>query len=220
MYIHLEKFEESLLMGPKQNRSVKEVDLEAIIPPQTTPVVWAGCRCREPAHQIKWTFPFGGYGIYFSKASLERLIQPLYCNGSPKNNFELEVCEFLKNNRTMLGEEAFFQSGMSVGDLMGEYTKNVNMFCLHSDTMLAYIVNFYNISRHVVSEWEVGDGHVHSRIHAWLDSEIYSSWKGNCVYEGTHENCTSKAPVCHYVNEEIMNRIQVDVKNEFPDKYN
>ena len=41
------------------------------------PQVWAGCYVRKPVMDANITFPYGGFGTYYNRKSIERLIQPI-----------------------------------------------------------------------------------------------------------------------------------------------
>ena len=136
-YINLEMFEDQLLRIPQKEVQEKSLtlddELKMVYPTQNTPVVWAGCRVRRPIYQIHDTFPYGGYGAMFSKAAIERFIQPLYCNET-MTGFEREACEHWTPlyQDFQIAEKQFFEPGMSLSDLMGAYITKVEPFCLHS----------------------------------------------------------------------------------------
>ena len=52
----------------------------AIYPSPGTPIVLAGCRAQAPNHLLTWTIPFEGYGTFFRKRSIIRMLQPLHCD--------------------------------------------------------------------------------------------------------------------------------------------
>jgi len=238
-YVNLEMFEEELLRNPqeevKQKNLTLQDELSMVYPTQNTPVVWAGCRVRRPTSLLHDTIPFGGFGVMFSKAAIERMIQPLYCNDT-STGFEWEACEHWTPayQNFSIGEFEHFRPGMSVSDLMGNYTKNVSPFCLHSDWAVGYFVNYFNISRHVVPT-----GHLHpdkaendkiywyndqmgdvkqARLHAWHDgSELYKQEEGNC--RKIHRRCDEKSGLCHQMDEHRMKSVHQKVTNLFPTKY-
>jgi hypothetical protein len=238
-YINLEMVENQLLRTPQQVVRDKNLTLEdelaMVYPTQNTPVVWAGCRVRYPAHIVQDTSAFGGFGILFSRAAIERFIQPLYCNDG-STGFEWEACEHWTPayHEVSIGDAQFFEPGMSVSDLMGSYVRNVETFCLHSDWAVAYFVNYFNISRHVVPT-----GHTHpykqendkvywyndqmgdikqARLHAWHDgSEHYQKALGNCKNIG--DKCNETSGVCHNVDEELFNSLHQKVTHLWPKKF-
>jgi len=206
-YINLEHIVELMIRGPQRRAVGGDVDeLTTEFPTQNTPVVWAGCRVRAIDHIIKWSIPYGGYGTFFSKGSLERLIQPLYCNGT-NVGFDQERCLGLEpktNQNSTIGEKKYFESGDSVNQMMYKYIRKEETFCLHSDWFIGFLVNFYNISRHVVDNgmrfdnpWTASE----MRLHSFMNSEIYSKPSGNCIDAG---KCKANATVCHYINETGM----------------
>jgi hypothetical protein len=93
---------------------------------------------------IKWSFPYGGFGTVFTRASIERMLRPIHCqNATAGDDFIQGCCQSLKKNR--IGERAVFQEGMSVLDLFHVYSA-LRMFCIHSDWLTGYIANFYGLS--------------------------------------------------------------------------
>mmetsp|Transcript_6288 Transcript_6288/g.7967 ORF Transcript_6288/g.7967 Transcript_6288/m.7967 type:complete len:553 (-) Transcript_6288:206-1864(-) len=239
-YVNLEIVEEMLLRTPE--KEVKDTNMTfdeelntMVYPTKNTPVVWAGCRVRHPQYIIQDTIPYGGYGILFSKASLERLIQPIYCNET-RTGFEWEACEHWTPTYAnwSIGEKEYWEPGMSISDLMGTYVSNLNPFCLHSDWAIGYFVNHFNISRHVVPTGhlhpdkapddkiyfyndQMGDVK-HARLHAFHDgSEIYKRHEGHC--KKFKKRCDSKAGVCHEQSEGLMEKTYRQVKALYPKKY-
>jgi hypothetical protein len=223
----LDVFTNDYLIKPEQEENeIPEGD--RLIPPPNIPVVWAGCRVRSPINMINMTIPYGGYGTFFTKGALKRMMIPLHCNvSSPDNDkkyphpFEKEACEQLKPGKATIGEGKYYKSGMSLQELMMAYTEKESMFCLHSDWFLAYWANQYNVSRHVIAEplhpgkkWRFDDlmnDVPHSRLHTLSykeldDSEYYHAPEGNCAY-GDIETCHVHAKVCHRVNSTLMKRV-------------
>jgi len=185
----------------------------ALIPHHTTPVVFAGCRIRHPINEVNFTFPYGGYGQFFSRGALLRMIQPLYCNNTSLTGFEQEACERINDPKAVTIEERkYFEPGMSVSDLMEAYTAAAE-FCSHSDWITAYFVNFYNISRHVVDDgvWLNAESRMdnvkEARFHTFDKSEIYRSnvdvSPGHCG-TGDFKACTHQSMICHRQSSEDM----------------
>ncbi len=174
-YVNLEMFEEELLRAPaeevKQKNLTLQDELSMVYPTQNTPVVWAGCRIRRPISVLQDTIPYGGFGVMFSKAAIERMIQPLYCNNT-STGFEWEACEHFTpayQNLSSIGELEYFNPGMSVSDLMGSYTEKISPFCLHSGTLAikllpslpfqdAFVFNFFRFSFSLLfgEDWAIG----------------------------------------------------------------
>lgn len=89
-YVNIDHIIELFLENPARQKDAG-MDLEAMVyPPKDVPVVTAGCRVDKP---VPFNFPFGGYGVFFSRGSLQKLIQPLQCYGDNNNNNNHEgVC--------------------------------------------------------------------------------------------------------------------------------
>lgn len=179
-YVNLEHITEAMLRQPNQRESkglLHQDDLSSFIPTHHTPVVFAGCRVRLPVHQANFTFPFGGFGTFFSKGALERLIHPLYCNDSTSHNgnhnhnwttnnnnnnhnnakksleqYETNACQMLTTpGKALLDEHQFYEPGRNLAEIMWALAKDeAASGCLHSDWMVGYMINYYHLSRHVV----------------------------------------------------------------------
>jgi hypothetical protein len=212
-YVNMDHILKMMITDPKKYEE-NGGNLEMIrFPPSNTPVVTAGCRARASDHLLTWIFPFGGFGVFFSKGSLERLIQPLHC-GDNVDEFEQGTCAKLlhkeENASPMnitIAEERFFEVGDSLNKVFYKYARNIDHFCVHSDWFIGYISNFYNISRHTIggTYWDDKKMDVQeNRLHTFEDSEIYDSnsrTRGQCAYGGEHgKECDEKATVCHHVN--------------------
>jgi len=133
-----------------------------------------------------------------------------------------------------LGEEAYFQSGESLHRVFHKYVLDIDYLCIHSDWFFGYIANFLNVSRHVSQKGELpimSNGKVverslfdedekaaHisvNRLHTIMSSELGGGKvEGNCPYghtenkdEGVFRKCVPNATICHYINEEEMERL-------------
>jgi len=93
-------------------------------PPEETNLL-AGCYFTYMEDWISFSWPTGGFGSFLPKAAIERLMQPVHCNevdekGQVADPFSRLVCWRLQQND--LGEQQFFQDGMSVADLMHQFS--------------------------------------------------------------------------------------------------
>lgn len=241
--VNIEYISKALCLQPKERdeeqRQHKKVstqqkndNVKQLLEPQLphVPTVYAGCLVRMPPVQtIKFSFPYGGFGTFFSRGALERFATPLQCNFEEYSkdsmirrsdpwllsSFAKEVCrQLLPSAKVHVGERTLFTRGMSVSDLMGAYiASKQHSSCLHSDWAVGYFVNFYNISRHT----PIGDGDwyhefdtqtPHGRIFDLDGSLIYKKVLNYCRNNGAEE--CRKHPtraICHQLNPKDMNEM-------------
>lgn len=93
--------------------------------------------------QKGFEFPWGGYGVFIPRASIERLVTPLYCNNTDIQGFEKKACRRIEEN--LVGESDVFESGMSISDLAYMMSKR-DRFCMHSDHFSGYLISYYFLS--------------------------------------------------------------------------
>ena len=190
----------------------------------TTSMVAAGCLIRKPTNQINFTFPYGGYGTIVGGEVLAKMFQPLHC---PSGFFDdgyghlpfgldqsIDICNRLKENN--VEELQYFTNGMNLVELMYKYAKtdmyrNVSQwkgekvgdgFCMHSDWVLGYFINYYNVSSHVKDAYyrDVAQ----SRIEEFQGSELYGSRKkGFCSQD--QKACEHGSKICHRVTPQWLN---------------
>jgi hypothetical protein len=159
--------------------------------------VSVGCLIRLPAHTVRFSFPYGGFGSVVSRGSLEKLVRPIECPSSD----DQAICDRLQEN--IVGELRYFRNGMSLIDLIHAYVSTERYrdvdrwstgFCMHSDWVLGYFVNFYNVSRHV----EDPDDELvpQARIEPFVKGSEYHyrQRRGLCKNEGA---CRQGDAVCH-----------------------
>jgi len=169
----------------------------------TVPIVYAGCAMQFHPRNLMWTFPWGGYGVVFSRGSIENLIHPLDCKNnlshSKMKDFELLACARIQDN--LLGERDLFRDGMSISDLASAISSKKD-FCMHSDWLTGHLVNYYFLSEPVEVEYH--------RIHEYF-------WRDNCAFEvgvagddGKRLRCTRKSHVCHKRSSQEMKNIKTE----------
>jgi len=220
-YVNLEHITEAMLRQPHQRESqglLHQDDLNSFIPTHHTPIVFAGCRVRLPIHMVNFTFPFGGFGTFFSKGALKRLIHPLYCNDSTSHNgnhnhnwtknknsnndnnakksleqYETNACQMLTTpGKTLLDEHKFYEPGRNLAEIMWALAKDeAASGCLHSDWMMGYMINYYHLSRHVVHH----ENNQHTRA-GWNDARQTSNvisrlhaFMSSEIYKQNEGNC-------------------------------
>lgn len=120
--------------------------------PVQEPWAVAGCNFNF-LKETGFTFPYRGLGTFLTKAAVQRLLQPFYCDG--RNNDELSNMSCWRLNQNALGEKQFYKQGMNVADLMQAYSAGLPFtgveswtdtgYCMHSDHALAYFLNFYHV---------------------------------------------------------------------------
>jgi len=145
-------------------------------------------------------FPWGGFGTIFNRASLELLIQPLYCvddlSHTYSNKFEANACSRLNEN--LLEEKNVYKSGMSISDLAYAMSAR-DYFCMHSDHLTGYLVNQYLLSQlNPGGKYRIhGYGGKVSRKHSCSEENDICHWMTYPGYmqmealTGYHKNITS-----------------------------
>lgn len=198
---------------------------------------YAGCLVRDPVHQINFTFPFGGFGSILSKGALRNLFEPIHCPTPPLpsssssvlvNDQHQPLCDRIAENN--VDERPSFQTGMNLAQLMYQYVnahkyRDVNEweqndnggggFCMHSDWVIGYFANYYNVSRHVVEPFYADVPH--ARIEPYKNSEIYKKGTGFCVNEGN--NCKEGSELCHRATPQWMKDETDRLRLKVPTKY-
>lgn len=156
-----------------------------------------------------FTFPWGGYGSFLTKAALQNMVHPIDCRIQHwwfDRRSQL-ACATLEWNA--LGEKRFFRNGMSVNDLMYEYSAQQPFvqslhwremgFCMHSDHALAYFINSYHVAladdEPIVIPYD--------RQNPLVTRHGYTSLDGK-VSKAEHEQCAGNITFCHYVEPSIM----------------
>jgi hypothetical protein len=179
----------------------------------TIPHVVAGCNTRMYA----FTFPYGGFGSFLSRAALQRLLKPIYCTSASSSShiadpFTRLACWRLQLNE--MGELPFFRDGMSVGDLMFRYASkqpysNVANwtwgYCLHSDHVLGYFLTSYHVSvpdSELKSNLQPNDSYRKNFKYTALTSAYHQGRQGECANE--KDACTVDHVVCHYIEPDMM----------------
>ena len=200
---------------------------------------YAGCLVRSPIggpQNTNFTFPFGGFGSIFSKGSLRNLFQPIYCPPTPIDNLQTtnnhQICNQLAKNIVL--EQPYFQFGSNLVELMYEYVSREryrdvhqwkNGYCMHSDWVIGYFVNFYNVSKHVndpnfsykYTEYDPTYKYTPwARMAAYHDSHIYAKPNGYCKNE---RDCKEGSPICHRASPEWMEDETQRLRMKFPEQF-
>jgi len=149
------------------------------------PIAYSGCSKNLITNM-------GGFNLFLSKGSIERLITPLSCSTNTNSDrylmsipdWEAKVCKQLEKN--VLGEFDHFYSGMSLIDIAYEFASKKN-FCLFSGWFMKYLITEYSISE--INE----DG---KRIHPYYE-------KNNCASNGDMY-CKITSHVCNWQTPESL----------------
>lgn len=186
-------------------------------------LVTAGCRFRWPFEFFKdRTLAWGGFGIVFTKHSLELLRRPIHC---PE---DADICDKIEQNQ--VGEQPYFRQGQSLLSMMdrlqqaerySDYRTWKRGYCFHSDWLTTYLVNEYFLSEIDQSDERLADLPYH-RMHAFLGSEV--TFAGNptgvCGKRGDAEGaCPVGSEICHFVTPEQMEELALAKSRLYPDRY-
>eukprot|EP00429_Kryptoperidinium_foliaceum_P011228 CAMPEP_0176003704 /NCGR_PEP_ID=MMETSP0120_2-20121206/1313_1 /TAXON_ID=160619 /ORGANISM="Kryptoperidinium foliaceum, Strain CCMP 1326" /LENGTH=410 /DNA_ID=CAMNT_0017336359 /DNA_START=106 /DNA_END=1338 /DNA_ORIENTATION=- len=168
------------------------------------PFVGAGCRVTNgrPDAEDMVVFPFGGFGLTFSKGTLERFLQPIRADCGSEWQ-ELVLSKIQKN---LIGERDLFRDGMNLAELMQrlalmEPYQNVSGwtrgYCFHGDWIMAIFTQLYRL-------------HSEYYMETLMDSEITVNEDAQVQRTGScgnlRGNCTRSDLVCHYQRPEDMRR--------------
>ena len=196
----------------------------------SSPQLVTGCRFNYPQRE-HFLFPFGGFSTIMSRTVIRNLIQPIHCSSSSsssssdsnsnvlatttRHGFVQSACWRLKQN--LMGELQYFRDGMSIGDLMYVYAKQLSFtevdswkngqgFCFHSDHALGYFFGYYHIA--------VPDEQFTLALH---NSSMYETMRYNYGYVNLagppggckhfKNRCTVKSKICHYIPPQQMHNL-------------
>jgi hypothetical protein len=128
----------------------------------------AGCMIRSRVGEHNFTIPFGGWGTILTRPAIENFQKPLFCEPYQYNSKNVTLTtagddDFAnlacwRLSQDPVGEASVFVEGMSVAELMHAYVKHFRYlaidqweptsvgFCMHSDWVWGYFVNFYHIA--------------------------------------------------------------------------
>jgi hypothetical protein len=205
--------------------------------PPSTPYVRTGC-VFDFLRKSKFRFPFGGFGSFLSKASIERLLQPIDCNNdNDMDPFVQLACRRLLDN--FMGEARYFSNGMNVVELMYEFATQQPFgnvanwttdggYCMHSDHALAYFFNYYHIAATTESllnatqhlDYGTGSGNNDAAtvlpdptdvvLREYSIEAITNETVRSQRGECRHvrENCTVSHTVCHYIEPDQMDALE------------
>jgi hypothetical protein len=171
--------------------------------PANIPFVVSPC----PIIPQGFVHPYGGFGSILTRAAIQNLIHPINCSNTTllrrlkRDRRSRLCCARLQTNA--MGEKRFFRNGMSVADLMYEYSAQQPFssvqdwsglgFCMHSDHALAYFINSYYIA--LPARGRVR--HPGQKIPLRTRHGYTSLKEKQCENERT--GCSINSLFCHYV---------------------
>lgn len=202
------------------------IQMDTLVPtltlqyPSHLPYFIAGCPIRFKRDH-NFSFPFGGYGMIFTKAALYRWSQPLKgCHpflpeSSPtddavdQNDFVSYACNRLHRHHQigermspqLFSQQQHQQRDMTVADIFYSYVHRANYtnvekwdgigYCLHSDWALGYFASEYRIS-------------MNGQLQGFHNSSMSKGVRtGECLHRMETE-CYSNATICHYMTPKGM----------------
>jgi hypothetical protein len=136
-------------------------------------------------------------------------------------------------NANFIGERSLFKEGMSVADLMYAYATDqpysqianwTTGYCMHSDWMWGFFVNFYNLSAH--DENPYFKDIPQARMVGFNESEIYDG-KNTALHINRRKVCdmsgnkcvASISPICHYIPPDQMRNMTVELRRTYPTQF-
>jgi hypothetical protein len=170
-----------------------------------------GCIFTLPK-ELRFNFPYGGFGSVFTRKLLENLMRPIYCQAPKLDGFTRFACWRLKQN--LIGERQFFKEGMSVAELMYSYSTGLKFtevdtwtngigFCFHSDQAIGYFIGYYHVGipDHRLAKAELSDK---LRKHNFY-SYVTIGYGDQC--ENERNECDSESMICHYIRPGQMDKL-------------
>jgi hypothetical protein len=205
----------------------------------------AGCMIRSRMFEHNFTIPFGGWGTILSRPAIENFQKPLFCAQNQYNSKNITLTTAGDDDFTSLacwrlsqdpvGEASVFVEGMSVAELMHAYVKRFDYtgvrnwkatsvgFCMHSDWVWGYFVNFYHISVH--ADTPKFAHLLEDRLRGYNDSLIYAgkqtakvkAQQKECLNK--KEECQASSHICHYITPDAMDKLHGTVRELAPDHF-
>ena len=222
--------------------------VQATTSPIDFPILLSGCVFNFP-RGLQFSFPHGGYGSIFSKATIQNLMRPIHCHYNNNNNmddpinyanldpFTRMACWRLYE-QNHFNELQYFVDGMSVSDLMYNYTQSLSFlkvdswengdgFCFHSDHALGYFLGFYHVaipdyvllnaelSDNVRQQYQYGYSEISTTVNNADDDgstaviPMTETANSQCS-NSYYEQCSRDDMICHYIQPGQMERMHHD----------
>jgi hypothetical protein len=110
-----------------------------------------------------------------------------------------------------IGEAVVFQEGMTVFELFYKYSA-LKDFCLHSDWLLGYVIEYYLPRSHFNSEPKKIN-------HTLKGMTNYPSCGNITVATGSVRRCTQYSNTCHYQGPKDMEALAISSYAQSPESY-
>lgn len=156
------------------------------------PLARTGC-LFEQNDVLPWPIPYGGFAYFLNKEAVQRMVQPLYCDGIHKHS---SACSSLEKNR--IGERGIFEEGMSVLELFYKYSA-IQDFCMHSDWIVGFMVKYY-IHGHEQSQTFYAEEHGLLGMLSYPLCGNFSDYAGEVI-----RPCDDKDSACHKQGPRLVN---------------
>jgi hypothetical protein len=152
-------------------------------------------------------FPFGGFGLTFSKGSIARLLRPLSRSNAIAND-EWHNSTLSAIDKNLIIERETFRDGMNVAKMMEQFAmaepfhKTSNWtrgYCFHGDWALAIFTQLYGLHSSYYMD-TLQNSHITLK-----GSKQGPRSTGLCLNE--YEHCKSSDLVCHYQTPSAMKRL-------------
>ena len=162
----------------------------------------AGCVFERNGDTIPFALPYGGFGLFLNGDAVVQLSTSIYCDGANRDN---EVCATLRLNS--IGEFDVFTEGMTLFELFARFSSTVN-FCMHSDWLSGYIVEFYlrRIGRNDPAANLVG-------------IRDYPMCGNRTAFSGHIRHCTKDSDTCHNQSPHDMEFFSLSSYSKSPESY-
>lgn len=172
------------------------------------PYVGAGCRVTNGRDMDSGiVFPFGGFGLSFSKGSLMRMLRPL-SRDSPMENDKWQNATLAAIDENLIVEKETFRDGMNLAQMMEEFalaepfhnmSRWTRGYCFHGHWILAIFTQLYGL--HSTYYMDAVQG---SEI-TLKNVQKGPQYSGLCRNE--YSNCKFSDLACHYQNPADMQRL-------------
>lgn len=181
-------------------------------PPSDDAAIYAGCLTIQKKSPFYRFSPYGGAGTFWNKRSIERIMQPLYCNATPMNEnkeplgelkqFIKKVCDRIQEN--LILEKTLFREGMRMFEFIEQVFQRAPN-CFHSDWLVGHFVQYYYLSETIWEDGSFNSSYMLPLRHHESIQYYYNITSPIGRYCALGKNtCDENYTVCHYVTPQTM----------------